>query len=59
MPAEDAQTQAAALAELLEDDARRALYGDAGRRRCLRDFTLERMVARTRAVYDLTLEAHA
>ncbi|MFF0990258.1 glycosyltransferase family 4 protein [Kocuria nitroreducens] len=59
VPAGDAEMLAAALAELLADGERRALYGAAGHRRYLRHFTVEDMVTRTRAVYDLARGAQA
>ena len=59
VPAGDAEMLAAALAKQLSDGERRALYGEAGRRRYLRDFTVKTMVMRTQAVYDLALEARS
>lgn len=56
VPAEDAEMLAAALAQLLGNEDRRARYGEAGRGRYLREFTVDRMVTRTQAVYDLVLE---
>ncbi|WP_309125354.1 glycosyltransferase family 4 protein [Kocuria sp.] len=56
VPTENAGGLAAALAELLEDGERRALYGEAGRRRYLDEYTVDCMVARTQAVYDATLQ---
>lgn len=55
VPPGNAGLLAAALGELLGDARLRALYGDAGHRRYLREFTVERMVARTQAVYDSVL----
>jgi glycosyltransferase involved in cell wall biosynthesis len=46
---------AAALAELLGDRGRRALFGEAARQRYLDEFTVDCMVTRTLAVYDLAL----
>ena len=57
VPAQDAERLAAALAELLGDGEKRALYGEAGRRQYLRDYTVEAMVTRTQAVYDLAMDA--
>ena len=57
VPAQDAERLAAALAKLFVDGEKRALYGEAGRRRYLRDYTVEAMVTRTQAVYDLALDA--
>lgn len=55
VPPANAGMLAAALGELLGDARMRALYGGAGHRRYLREFTVERMVTRTRAVYDSVL----
>lgn len=55
VPPGDAGGLAAALAALLDDGRRRARYGEAGHRRYLEEFTVESMVARTRAVYDAAL----
>lgn len=56
VPAEDVEMLSAALAKLLDDGERRVLYGEAGRRRYLHDFTVEAMVTRTQAVYELALD---
>ncbi|MEX5235134.1 glycosyltransferase family 4 protein [Kocuria arenosa] len=56
VPAQDAGMLAEALMKLLGDGEERALYGAAGRRRYLRDYTVEAMVTRTQAVYDLALD---
>ncbi|MFF0905455.1 UNVERIFIED_CONTAM: glycosyltransferase family 4 protein [Kocuria sp. CPCC 205316] len=57
VPAQDAGMLAEALVKLLGDGEVRALYGAAGRKRYLRDYTVEAMVTRTQAVYDLALDA--
>jgi glycosyltransferase involved in cell wall biosynthesis len=51
VPVRDPEGLAGALADVLQDPARRAALGDAGRRRFLEAFTAERMVERTLAVY--------
>lgn len=51
VPPEDADALAAALRTLLDDDALRARLGRAARERVRREFSLERMVADTLAVY--------
>jgi glycosyltransferase involved in cell wall biosynthesis len=44
-----------ALNQLLEDDALRASLGKAARLRAEEEFTAERMIARTRDLYDEVL----
>jgi glycosyltransferase involved in cell wall biosynthesis len=51
VPVRDPAALAAALVELLEDPARRASLGRAGRERFLARFTADRMVEETLAVY--------
>lgn len=55
VPTENTQQLAAALAELLGNEARRVRYGNAGRRRYLDEFTDQCMVTRTQTVYNTTL----
>ncbi len=55
VPYGDPVRLAAALAELLGDRGRHDAFGQAARRRYLDEFTVECMVTRTRAVYDLAL----
>jgi glycosyltransferase involved in cell wall biosynthesis len=52
VPPRDPGRLGAALRTLLEDPARRAEYGRAGRRRARRRFGWERIAASTRAVYE-------
>lgn len=59
VPPGNAEELAAALAALLDDDRRRARYGEAGHRRYLAEYTVESMLARTRAVYDAALGARS
>jgi glycosyltransferase involved in cell wall biosynthesis len=51
VPPADTEALAAALNRLLDDDALRRRLGDAARERVRREFSLERMVAQTLAVY--------
>ena len=51
VPPADVDALAAALTRLLDDQALRERYGRAGRERVHREFSLERMVAQTLAVY--------
>lgn len=55
VPSGDPRALGQAIGDLLADPARRLAYGAAGRRRYLKCFTAERMVDRTRAVYDALL----
>ena len=50
-PGDDAAV-AASLEALLRDRERAAALGDAGRRRALEEFSVARMVERTRVVYE-------
>ncbi len=59
VPAQDAGMLATALARLLGDGDKRARYGPAGRRKYLRDYTVDTMVTRTQAVYDAALDARS
>jgi glycosyltransferase involved in cell wall biosynthesis len=52
VPVRDAAALAAALLELLDDEARREAMGRAGRRRFEERFTADRMVEATLAVYE-------
>jgi glycosyltransferase involved in cell wall biosynthesis len=52
VPVGDSAALAAALSEVLSDDAGRARMGAFARERALADFTIQRMVERTLAVYD-------
>lgn len=54
VPVGDAEALAAALSRLLADEALRARMGDRARERALSEFSVERMVERTLAVYDET-----
>jgi rhamnosyl/mannosyltransferase len=55
VPPRDAQALGAALRELLDDDATRARFGDAARRRVREVYDLDRMAAETAAVYRAAL----
>jgi rhamnosyl/mannosyltransferase len=55
VPPGDADALAGALNELLEDDGLRAALGKAARLRVEQEFTAERMIARTLALYDEAL----
>ncbi|HSE03289.1 MAG TPA: glycosyltransferase, partial [Methylomirabilota bacterium] len=55
IPPGDADALAGALNELLEDDGLRAALGKAARLRVEQEFTAERMIARTLALYDEAL----
>lgn len=57
-PRGDVQAVAAALQTLLADPQLRRRMGEAGRQRFLRSFTLDRMVARTQALYQAVVEEH-
>jgi rhamnosyl/mannosyltransferase len=57
VPPGDAEALAAALTRLLADPALRAQYGEAGRARVERDFTVQAMTAATTAVYREILSA--
>jgi rhamnosyl/mannosyltransferase len=57
VPPEDSQALAAAINRLLENDALRARYGEAGRRRVEQEFRLETMIQRTCEVYGQVLES--
>lgn len=48
---DDSQALAAALVSLLDDPGRRAAYGEAGRRRIERDFTVERVARAHEVLY--------
>ena len=53
MPPHDATAMAAAMVRLLKDPSLRARFGDAGRARVERHFTVERMVSATLAAYEV------
>jgi glycosyltransferase involved in cell wall biosynthesis len=55
----DSDALAAALARLLGDDALRLRFGLAGRKRVEEEFTAQKMVARTLAVYHRVVDAPA
>lgn len=57
VPPRDPQALAAALAELLQDPARRARMAEASRDRHAERFTAERMVRETASVYEAVLTA--
>ena len=57
VPSGDADALATALTRLLADPALRARYGEAGRARVERDFTVQAMTAATTAVYREVLSA--
>lgn len=59
VPVGDSGALAVALQRLLIDDATREKFGQQARERALRDFTVERMVENTRAVYDEAIGIHA
>jgi rhamnosyl/mannosyltransferase len=52
VPPGDARALAEALHEIVSDDALRVRLGAQAAERAARDFTIARMVADTRAVYD-------
>ncbi len=56
VPARDPGALAAALGKLLDDSELRRCMGAAGRERVLQEFTLDKMVDRTMAVYTALLE---
>ncbi len=56
IPAADPDATAVALRALLSDPARARTVGERGRERVLGEYTLERMVERTVAVYELAIE---
>lgn len=51
VPPADASALAGAMASLLRDHARRTAFGEAGRRRVEKAFSMRRMVSETQAVY--------
>ncbi len=55
VPPADAEALAAAIGELMDDPARRAALGNAGRRRALEHYSSELMAARVMDVYDQVL----
>jgi glycosyltransferase involved in cell wall biosynthesis len=63
VPPDDPQALARAIDRLLSDDGERERLGNAGRERAHAEFSVERMAARTAAVYELaartTASAHA
>lgn len=59
VPTRDAQALARAIAELLDDPARRVAMGEAGRRRVLEHFTWKRAAERTVEAYREAIEERA
>jgi len=59
VPPADAAALAAAIERLLRDPALRRAFGEAGRRKAASDFSMERMVAETEAVYRSAMEESA
>lgn len=59
VPRADSTALSAALATLLEDNALRTRFGQAGRKRVEEEFTAQRMVERTLAVYRRVLDKPA
>jgi glycogen synthase len=59
VPPGDVPALSAAASRLLEDEALRRRLGEGARRRMLAEYTLERMVERTLAVYELARARHA
>jgi glycosyltransferase involved in cell wall biosynthesis len=57
VPVQDDAALAAAIARLLKDPALRTAFGEAGRARILAEFSVERMVNKTLAVYQSRLQA--
>ena len=55
VPPRDSAALAKAIIELLTDEARRRQFGEAGRRRVEREFSMERMVSQTEALYRAAL----
>ena len=51
VPVRDPRALAEALVEILADPSRQRAMGDAGRRRFLEHFTVDRMIEETLAVY--------
>jgi rhamnosyl/mannosyltransferase len=57
VPPRDPTALALAVRRLLDDPALQTRMGEAGRRRVLAEFTVERMSARVREVYDRVLSS--
>ena len=57
VPPADSESLAAAINKLLDDDDLRSRYGEAGRKRIAREFTLETMIQKTSRVYRQILQA--
>jgi len=57
VPPADSESLAAAINKLLDNDDLRCRYGEAGRKRIAREFTLETMIQKTSRVYRQILQA--
>ena len=57
VPPADSESLAAAINKLLDNDDLRCRYGEAGRKRIAREFTLETMIQKTSRVYRQVLQS--